>query len=513
MPGFRISITNTEEDWRYNAEPTPYACLATNKKACSLTVGKTLGGTSAINGMAYLRGNPNDYNEWERNGNFGWSWSNVKKYFLKAENMTEYNYQDVYGTKGPIKLINSAFRGVMRDVLVNSSQELGYNLNKYEPHVGYFDGFMNIFKGERVSTSDGYISKEQPRPNLLIAYNSTVYKVLFDDTNKAYGVSVNVGGRLLTLKAKKEVILSAGTVGSAHILLNSGVGPAKHLKSLGIKVNANLPVGKNLQDHFLAVASTIKVKPSVAAGPPGENAVYDYFWNRRGPLSNNNAYSFVGFLKMNSSTSLPYDIEIMHFFHGLNNTPIFGRYMNNTDYIKEVSDFLMNAIKTHFTLNIVPSLLKPKSRGEVLLQSNNPAVPPKIYANHLKEPEDLDILIKATNYVMNVTKTASFSDYLVEVLNVPIPGCKNTTFPSDQYWGCAIRNLGYSSGDLCGTCKMGPRVDKSSVVSPTLIVHGLKNIRVIDASVMPTIVSANTMAATIMIAEKGADMIKKTYND
>lgn len=474
-------------------------------------MGKTLGGTSAINGMAYFRGNPDDYDEWERNGNTGWNWNSVKKYFLKLENMTDPFYKGEYGTTGPITLINSAFQGVMRDVLVNSSKELGYNLNKYEPNVGYFDGFMNIFKGERISTSDGYISKKQPRSNLLIAYNTTAYKVLFDQNKAAYAVIANVGGRIVRLKARKEIILSAGPVGSAHILLNSGVGPVKHLKKFGIKVNANLAVGKNLQDHYLATASTIKVKPTVA-GAPGENAVYDYFWNRRGPLSNNNAYSFVGFLKMNASSPLPYDIEMMHFFHGLNNTPIFGRYMNNTNYVDEVSNFLMGAVRTHFTLNKVPLLLKPKSRGEILLRSNDPAVPPRIYANHLKEPEDVEILLKATQYVMNVTKTASFSNYLVEVLNVPIPGCKDTIFPSDNYWRCAIRHLGYSSGDLCGTCKMGPRSDKSTVVGSDLTVHGLKNIRVIDASIMPTITSANTMGPTIMIAEKGADMIKNTYN-
>lgn len=514
VPGFRIAIIGTDEDWSYLTEPCPHACLGMKENRCALPRGKTMGGTGAINGMSYVRGIRKDYDDWAAAGNTGWDYDSVFPYFLKSEKMLDPDYVNSsnHATTGLLPLIKSQFAGPIRNAILNASEDFGYGLKTDEGQLGFIDGFQTIENGERVTTSKAFISRTQPRPNLHIAYNSQVMRVIFSK-GKAEKIQVRVGKTIKWLRATKEYILSAGTINTPQILLNSGVGPSKHLKRLGIPEIKNLPVGENLQHHFTMPSIFLKLQPSsLTVDPNPINPMYNYFMNRKGPLSNNNAFSFTGFINTKGDSPFP-NLQLHHYLHGKNNTAMFGKYMQNIRYLNETAEDMLDAVVNYITLNIVPTLLKPKSRGKVQLRSKNPFDKPLIYTNYLGDPngDDLNTLLEGTRFVLELARNRHLAPYIIDVMDVKMPNCRGLTFDSDDYWRCAIKNLGDSVGDFVGTCKMGPASDPSAVVAPNLKLHSFKNIRIIDASVMPNIISGNTNTPTVMIAEKGADLIKNEH--
>lgn len=474
-----------------------------------------MGGTGAINGMSYVRGIPKDYDDWAAAGNTGWDYDSVFPYFLKSEKMLDPDYVDSpnHSTTGSLPLIKSQFAGPIRNAILDASADFGYELKTDEGELGFIDGFQTIENGERVSPSKAFISRIQPRPNLHIAYNSQVMRIIFSG-RKAKLIMVRVGETIKLLRARKELILSAGAINTPQILLNSGVGPAKHLNELKIPLIKNLPVGKNLQDHFMMPSIFLKLTPnSVTVDPNPINPMYNYFMHRKGPLSNNNAFSFAGFINTKGDTPYP-NLQLHHFLHGKNNTAMFGKYMQNIRYLNETAEDMLDAVVNYITLNIVPTVLKPKSRGRVLLRSNNPLDVPLIRTNSLGDPngDDLNTLLEGTRFVLELARNKHLAPYVIDVMDVKMPNCPGLTFDTDDYWRCAIKNLGDSVGDYVGTCKMGPASDPTSVVGPDLKLHGFQNVRVVDGSVIPIITSGNVQTPIIMIAEKASDLIKQEHN-
>ena len=469
-------------NWKYFSEPEPYL----NNRQIFCPRGKMIGGCSSHNGMVFVRGHPEDYNRWAKYGLDKWSYKYVLPYFKKLE--TYSGGEDLYrGGKGPLKVnkskINEKFP--LFQAVLNASKEAGYelfeDLNGYKQEgFGTFD--VTIDKGKRQSVSKAYLDKVKNKSNLKIYTKTYVTKILFDNKT-AIGIEIYKNNKKEKFFAKKEVIVSAGSINSPKLLQLSGIGEATDLKKLGIEVIHNLPgVGKNLQDH-LEVYIQHKSKKNETLYDLSTNYFTQgleglkWFLLKKGMLT----YSHLelgGFVKTNEKYKHP-NIQY-HFFpslvinHGLTNPSFDG-----------------------FQFHASPN--RPKSRGFVKLRSNKADDYPMIQFNYLQEQEDLIQMRESVSIANKIFSQPSLSSYLGEQLR---PG---NDVDTNEQLDEIIRNTADTAYHPSCTNKMG--VDKMSVVDSETKVYGVKHLRVIDSSIMPDIVSGNLNAATLMIAEKASDII------
>lgn len=361
----------------------------------------------------------------------------------------------------------------------------------------------------RLSTNNAFLTPiRDKRQNLVIQTNSTGVRVLIDpETKTAYGVEYMHDGQLFSAFAKKEVILSAGAINSPKILMLSGIGPTEHLQERGIEVLKDLPVGYNLQDHatldgiVFALDNTTATNVSFAA----RNAdVHYYKSSRRGPLS------APGNIQVNTMVQTVYE--------SVKGRPDIQYNIDSTD----VENFFTDPILTAQTMvtptayyngmMIRPILLSPASRGVIQLNDTDPINgDPLIFANTFQEDIDMLRMIAGVRQVLNLGRTESLQNLGAQLVATPLPNCAQYEFGTDEYWACVASSYTATIFHPAGTCKMGPKNDRTAVVDPRLRVHGVKNLRVIDASIMPVIPRGNTNAPTIMIAEKGSDYIKDRW--
>ncbi len=469
-------------NWKYYSEPEPYL----NNRRIFCPRGKMIGGCSSHNGMVFVRGHPEDFNRWASYGLKKWSYENVLPYFKKLETWS--GGENLYrGGCGPLKVnrskINEGFP-LFQSVL-NAAKEAGFEL--FEDSNGFKqEGFgtfdVTINRGQRYGVGKAYLNTIKNKPNLRIFTNSNVLKILFK--NKiAIGIEVEVNNKKEKFFARKEVLLSAGSINSPKLLQLSGIGDATELKKMGIDIIHDLPgVGQNLQDHFeIYIQHKSKKKETlynlstnyITQGIEG----LKWFLFKKGMLAHSHL-ELGGFVKTNSKYSHP-NIQF-HFFpslvinHGLTNPSFDG-----------------------FQFHASPN--RPKSRGFVKLRSKNANDDPIIQFNYLKEEEDLEQMRESVKIANNIFSQPSLSSYLGEQIR-PGNDCQ-----SNEQLDEIIRNTGDTAYHPSCTNKMG--IDKMSVVDEETKVHGIKNLRIIDSSIMPDIVSGNLNAATVMIAEKASDII------
>ena len=425
-------------------------------------------------------------------------------YFLKSEDIrveklkgSKYHYSG-----GPLTVSDESIFPLAKR-FVDAGKELGYkevDLNG-EEQLGFGVSQVNVKDGVRAGTAQAFLRPVMSRANLHVAVIAHVTKVNIEN-GAATGVSFVKNNRKFTVAAKKEVILSAGAIGSPHILLLSGIGPRKQLESFDIKVKADLPVGQNLEDHMYSfVAASI----NASEGLSGERmesfgSLANYLMLGRGELSSS---VLVGTAFMKSSkckTKYP-DIQLH----------VFGT-LPKAELIKYDHAFIDNLFPNTWMdgLSMVPIILHPKSRGSITLKSNDPFDYPIIDPNYLADEEDMAIFIEATRRSMDVLKTRAFQDIGLNYKNMEVKACKHTQFLSDEYIRCFIQHFAVTAYHPTSTCRMGAQNDKNSVVDTQLRVKGIRSLRVVDASVMPHVTSGNTNAPTIMIAEKAADLIRGT---
>lgn len=338
--------------------------------------------------------------------------------------------------------------------------------------------------------------------------NATGVRVLIDpETKTAYGVEYTQNGFLFSAFARKEVILSAGAINSPKILMLSGIGPSEHLKSRGVEVLKDLPVGYNLQDHTTldGVVFALTNSTSTNVSDAARNAdVHYYKQSRRGPLS------APGNIQVNSMVQTIYE--------SVPTRPDIQYNIDSTDVANFYTDPILTA-QTGVTptsyyngMMIRPILLAPSSRGVVQLNDSDPINgDPLIFPNTFQEDIDMLRLIAGIRQVVNLGRTSSFEKMGAQLVTTPLPNCAHYEFGSDDYWACVASSYTATIYHPVGTCKMGPKNDRTAVVDPRLRVHGIKNLRVIDASIMPVIPRGNTNAPTIMIGEKGSDFIKERW--
>ncbi|XP_020290754.1 glucose dehydrogenase [FAD, quinone]-like [Pseudomyrmex gracilis] len=515
---------NSEEDYSYDTEPENLACHGFKNKLCKWGKGKGLGGSSTINAMLYVHGNDEDYNEWSRMGNEGWSYEDVLPYFRKSLTcgaISNDKWRNKYcGHGGPLNIrhynythkeIQEMFLDAVREAnipvldAINGDKYIGYGLAQ-----GTFD------KGRRVSTAKAFLSPIKDRRNLYVMKSSRADTILLDGT-RAVGVRVTLqDGRSIDVKASKEVILSAGSIASPQILMLSGIGPKQHLHEFEIPSVVDLPVGKNLQDHAAWFGIHLAYKNHSATPPLFTDildAAYEYLIHNKGPLPNSATFDLMGFVNVHNSSSKYPNIQFIHShvqqWHIHKGQTSLQAFNINNDIINKITKTMMETD----LLIILPILLKPKSRGELHLRSTNPADSVKIYANYYSKQEDLETMLKSIDFVKKILNTETMKRHEVKLLHLDIEDCRNIKLDSEEYWRCHMRHMSSTLFHPVGTCKMGPLGDPTAVVDPRLKVHGIKNLRVIDGSIMPTITSGNTNAPIIMLAEKGADLIKEDWTE
>ena len=475
-------------NWKYYSEPEPYL----NNRRLFCPRGKMIGGCSSHNGMVFVRGHPEDYNRWASYGLKNWDYANVLPYFKKLETWSE--GENLYrGGSGPLKVSRSKIHKQypLFQTVMDAAKETGFEL--YEDVNGYKqNGFgpfdVTINEGIRWGAGKAYLDNVKSNKNIRIITEAYVLKILFNNKT-AIGIEVKLKNKKMSYFANKEILLSAGSINSPKILLLSGIGDAIELKKIGIDIIHDLPgVGKNLQDH-LEVYIQYKSKKKETLYNLSTNYFTQaiegikWFLFKKGMLANSHL-ELGGFISSNKKYSHP-NIQY-HFFpslvinHGLTNPSFDG-----------------------FQLHAYPN--RPKSRGFVKLRSPNSREDPIIKFNYLQEEEDLKQMRDSVNIAKKIFGQPSFIPYLGEEIR---PG-KNCN--SDDELNEIIRNTADSAYHPSCSNKMGN--DKFSVVDEKTKVHGINNLRVIDSSIMPDIISGNLNAATLMIAEKASDLILKKQED
>jgi choline dehydrogenase len=480
--GFGKVVPNPNVNWGYQTEPEP----GLGGRSIVWPRGKVLGGSGSINGMVFLRGAPSDYDGWQALGAEGWSYKDVLPYFKRMEHCVD-GADEWRATGGPMTVSNIKRPSAVARAFVEACERLQYQRNP-DFNGERIDGIgfapLNVHNGWRRSTAVGYLKPNLNRRNLELMTKTHVRRILFEG-RRAVGVEVERDGQVQRIGARRELILSGGAINSPVLLLASGIGPAGELAAQGIDVKLDLAgVGKNLQDHYQSSFAFKTNSPGTlneAMLSPTKAAKLALQW-----LFTGTGQMAVGateatlFAKSRPSEPVP-DIQ----YQALNYS----------------SDGIVKGLHRWPGFSFIFSVCRPKSRGEITLRDSEGRLPPRILANYLTDPDDVRIMVAAFRIARQIAATEPFRSLISEPLR-PGPDVQSDAQIEDY-----VRKFGSTVFHPCSTCRMGE--DDRAVVDSQLRVRGIDGLRVADASVMPAMPSPNIHPATIMVAEKGSDIIAK----
>ena len=465
-------------NYLYNTEPETY--MNNRKMFCPRA--KMLGGCSSHNGMVHVRGNAMDFENWAQHGLSEWNYANVLPYFQKSENIEGLS-EEFRNDQGPLKLSRSENGNILTKVYLEAAAQAGYEINNdmngyKQEGFGLMD--TTIFKGKRQSTSHTYLHPVSDRKNLTIKTKLNVKKIIIDN-GKAKGVECISNNNSIKYFADEEVLLCAGSINSPQILMLSGIGPQKHLVEMDIQVKQSLEgVGQNLQDHLETYVQYECKKPVTLFNEYNPIKMMltgiEWFLFKTGTAAYSNLETG-GFIRSNDLVDYP-NIQY-HFFPSL----VLDHGRTNPD-------------RHAFQAHVGP--MRPTSRGEIKLKSTNPTSAPSIRFNYMQTEHDLSEMREGIRLAREIFHQKAFDEYRGKEIN---PGNVDSDTELNEF----IKNKGDTAYHPCGTCKMGK--DNASVVNEKLQVYGVENLRVVDASIMPKIITGNLNATTVMIAEKASDYI------
>ena len=479
--GFMRLFDHKRLNWRYKTAPQEHA----SGRSIPVPRGKVLGGSSSINGMVYTRGHPSDYDDWARLGNPGWSFRDVLPYFRRSENNEDFPDSPYHGQGGPLNVKFLDSYNPLTEVLCEAAESLQYRRNADfcgETHEGFGRRQFTQLKGRRHSSAKAFIAPALGRPNLTVLTDTLVRRVVIEE-GRATGVEIGKAGSVETLAAGKEVILSAGVIGSPQILMLSGIGDRGRLAAHGIALKHHLPgVGRNYRDHIASVVqytspTTVPYGLSWRTVPWAVWSVAQYALFRTGIFANAPGHSG-GFIRTLPELTRP-DVQFILI-------PAFRDRKGRT------------GIGHGFGL--ITIVLRPESRGEVRLASADPEADPVIDPQFFSAPEDVETLVRWLKIARRLINAPAFDPYRGAETD---PGSAVRT---DDQWRNFARDTAFTAYHPVGSCKMGN--DAEAVVDAQLRVHGVAGLRVVDASIMPTLIGGNTNGPSIMIGEKAADMIR-----
>ncbi|XP_075155448.1 glucose dehydrogenase [FAD, quinone] [Haematobia irritans] len=515
-------------DWKYWTEKSSRYCLAMQDQKCFWPRAKVLGGCSTINAMMYVRGNRRDYDHWAELGNIGWNYDNVLHYFRKLEDMRVAGFENdsYHSYGGPISVENYRFPSPLLDIFLTAAKEMNM-LNPYRDfngpsQTGFAAPHGSLRNGLRCSANKGYIRRTWKRPNLDILLKTFVEQIVIDPmTNEAKGVIFEWLGIKHQVMASREVILSAGAIASPQLLMVSGVGPRRQLLDNGIPVVKHLPgVGGNLQDHISTTGATYVIDNDVTGNRLSiivpemfsAHAVDEFIHGADNVFYAMPAAEVMGFWSSRYQDPR-LDWPDVQFFMGSYSYSSDGGMIGRRGAAISFSNFAetVEPVLYQDDFTITPLVARPRSRGYIEIVSDKAKVHPKIHPNYYDDPLDMAIMVDALKFGHAFSQTPILRR-LNATLNIYVwRNCPDVEYLSDAFWECLARYYSQTIYHPVGTCKMGPKTDRDAVVDPRLRVYGVKRLRVIDASIMPTITTGNTNIPTIMIAEKGADMIKEDW--
>ncbi|CAG9763950.1 unnamed protein product [Ceutorhynchus assimilis] len=490
-------------DWNYQTEPEPVGCQGYPEKRCTWPRGKVLGGCSTINGMMYTRGTPRDYQRWANAGNPGWNYQDVLPIFKRFEDNTEVGTlveKEYHGTGGPLTTERFRYQPQMAFDILKAAKEIGQNVSddlNGRQVTGFAIAQSNTRNGVRLSSAKAYLRPQRLNPNFHVMLNSTATKILFNQ-KRASAIQFVYKNRTFTVRVRKEVILAAGALNTPQLLLLSGVGAQAELRKHNIAQTHELPgVGRNLQNH-VAFYLGYELGNIKATNDLNWATALDYILYQNGPMSS------TGLSQVTARVNSPYadksgldpDLQIF-----------FGGYSANCAAVNETQD---PHARKMFTFS--PVVLQPKSRGRVGLKTSDSFAAPEMVANYLTEPADVNVLVAGIRLIQRLANTTVMRRYGMTVDKEEYGDCaKVYGYDTDDFWACAVKYYTGPENHQACSCKMGPKSDPEAVVDNKLSIHGLSNVRIMDASAMPVLVSGNTHATIVMMAERGVDFIEEKW--
>ncbi|KAI5632317.1 GMC oxidoreductase domain-containing protein [Phthorimaea operculella] len=462
VPGFSNVALGSNIDWNYQTEPDGKSCLARSEQRCAWPRGKTMGGSSSIYEMVYVRGNKLDYDNWAAMGNEGWSYKDVLPFFKKSENNLniERLNRKYHGVHGEQPVARYPYIDQPSLMLTEAFNEGGLPILDFngEKQEGTMQAQAFSEDGERVSTNTAFIEPiRHERENLVVKPDSEAVQILFDKHKRAYGI--------------------------------------KYVRN-----------GENLHDHVTFNGIVIAL-PNKTATTVSQQEIIEYVKEfkhleyKRGPLSSNGPVNSLSFLKTNPNLPAP---DVQYQFDNVN----WKEYYREPILVEKLAIF-----PTSFYDAVIPRIMNlvPKSRGKLVLNPKNPQGKPLVQPNYFGDPTDLMPLIKGARFVYSLEDTHAFKSRGAKFVKKPLGVCKNLVWGTDEYTECLARSYTSTTYHPVGTCKMGPNWDKTAVVDPRLRVYGVSGLRVIDSSIMPVVPRGNTNAPSIMIGEKGVDLVKEDW--
>ncbi len=491
--GYAQTLKDPKVNWLYETEPDP----GTHDRVHTWPRGKVLGGSSSINGLLYIRGQRQDYDGWAQLGLRGWSYDDLHPYFLRSQNQ-ERDGMDGHAKGGPLNVSDVTEKHPVSDAVIEAGKAMGLphrDVNGEDQEgVAYYQ--LTVKNGRRCSAAVAYLNPAKKRPNLQIETRALAARVLFDGKT-ATGVEYTQDGQTKVAKARAEVILAGGAINSPQLLELSGIGSPELLQERGVDIVSALPgVGENLQDHFV-IGNRYRMKP----GSPSVNQqsrglamigeVFKYLTQRKGLLTLSAAH-VAAFIKTRPELATP-DVQ----YHILPATMDLQKMTESGDMELEKQP----------GITIAPCQLRPESRGSVHIKSAQHDSHPAIRPNYLSDPLDQQTAVAGLRWARELAAQPALAQYIEHELE---PG---EALQSDEELLEFARETGGTIYHPVGTCKMGPDGDTMAVVDDQLRVRGVDRLRVVDASVMPRLVSGNTNAPTIAIAEKACDMIKQAAKE